>query len=150
MMPSRQNSERSTIAGDAGVSEASHFIDIPVGNGSKVFYTNLLGVYLTVREGVKRLIASDRRDKESGRIIFIGSITAEMRGRGDAAFAATKTSVAHLCRHFEREWLVDHLLRPGAPRLPCLATAHEVARKLLQTQPKLVQILAPTAWEHDL
>lgn len=38
---------------------------------------NLTGVYLTVREGAKRLIASGRAKETSGRVVIIGSIIAD-------------------------------------------------------------------------
>ncbi len=45
------------------------------------------------------------RERECGRIVLIGSITADLTGQGDAAYAATKAAVAHLGRQFAREWV---------------------------------------------
>jgi NAD(P)-dependent dehydrogenase (short-subunit alcohol dehydrogenase family) len=71
----------------------------------RVFDTNLLGVYLVAREAARRLIASGSRERGNGRIVLVGSITAEQAGTGDAAYAATKAAVAHLGRQFAKEWV---------------------------------------------
>ena len=39
-----------------------------------------------------------------GRIVLTGSITAEMTGQGDSAYAASKAAVVHLGRQLAREW----------------------------------------------
>jgi NAD(P)-dependent dehydrogenase (short-subunit alcohol dehydrogenase family) len=67
--------------------------------------TNLLGTYLVAREGARRMIAAGSREAEGGRIVMIGSITADMNGTGDAMYAASKAAVAHLTRQFARDWV---------------------------------------------
>jgi NAD(P)-dependent dehydrogenase (short-subunit alcohol dehydrogenase family) len=94
-----------TIIANAGTSGGGRSTETKVKWVRSVIDTNLLGVYLTVREGAKRLIAAGSRDRENGRIVLIGSITAGMTGQGDAAYAATKAGVAHLGRQFAREWV---------------------------------------------
>ena len=94
-----------TIFANAGISRAGRSTDIPADHLRDVFDTNLLGLYLTAREGAKRLIASGAREKRQGRIILIGSITAQMTNQGDAAYGASKAAVAHLGRQFAREWV---------------------------------------------
>ena len=51
------------------------------------------------------MIAGGVKDGERGRVVLIGSITAELTGQGDAAYSATKAGVAHLGRQFAREWV---------------------------------------------
>ena len=83
----------------------------------RVIDTNLVGTYLVSREGARRMIAAGSREKEDGRIVLIGSITAEQNGTGDAAYAATKAGLAHLGRQFAREWVRQGInvntLQPG-------------------------------------
>lgn len=93
------------IIANAGMAGGGRSTDTDASRVRSVIDTNLLGVYLTAREGAKRLVAAGSREKENGRIILIGSITAEMTGQGDAAYAATKAGVAHLGRQFAREWV---------------------------------------------
>lgn len=94
-----------TIIANAGITEPGRSTDLAPEAIERVFDTNLKGLYLTVREGARRLIAAGSREDERGRIILIGSITAEMTNQGDAAYAASKAAVAHLGRQFAREWV---------------------------------------------
>ena len=93
------------IVANAGMAGGGRSTETDAGQVRAVIDTNLLGVYLTAREGAKRLIASGSREKENGRIVLIGSITAEMTNQGDAAYAASKAGVAHLGKQFAREWV---------------------------------------------
>lgn len=94
-----------TIFANAGVSRSGRSTDVPVEDIKRVFDTNLLGLYLTVREGAKRMIAENIRANGRGRVVLIGSVTAEITNQGDAAYAASKAGVAHLGRQFAREWV---------------------------------------------
>lgn len=94
-----------TVIANAGIAANGRSTEIPAGELVSLIGTNFIGLYLTVREGAKRMIAAGVRDSERGRIVLIGSITAEMTGQGDAAYAASKAAVAHLGRQFAREWV---------------------------------------------
>ncbi len=106
-----------TIIANAGTSATGRSTDVPVDDLRRVIDTNFLGVYLVVREGAKRLIASGSREKENGRVTIIGSITHRMTGEGDGAYAATKAGVTHLGRYFAREWVRQginvNVIHPG-------------------------------------
>ena len=94
-----------TIIANAGVARGGRSTDVAHDDLRAVFDTNLIGVYLTAREGAKRMIAAGTRESGKGRILMIGSITAEMTNQGDAAYAASKAGLAHLSRQFAREWV---------------------------------------------
>lgn len=94
-----------TVIANAGTSAAGRSTDVSESGIRTVLDTNLLGVYLLVREGAKRMISANVRETQSGRVLIIGSITAQMAGQGDAAYAASKAGVAHLGRQFAREWI---------------------------------------------
>ncbi|ALG60445.1 MULTISPECIES: SDR family NAD(P)-dependent oxidoreductase [Citromicrobium] len=94
-----------TIIANAGVSRAGRSTDVSAQDLKTVFDTNLLGLYLTVRTGAKRMIEAGMRDSAGGRVVLIGSVTADMTNQGDAAYAASKAGVAHLGRQFAREWV---------------------------------------------
>ena len=94
-----------TIIANAGTSAAGRSTDVVAGDAATVIDTNLHGVYLTVREGARRLIAAGSREKEHGRAVIIGSITADLTNQSDAAYAASKAGVRHLARQFAREWV---------------------------------------------
>ncbi|MFM5886011.1 MAG: SDR family NAD(P)-dependent oxidoreductase [Novosphingobium sp.] len=94
-----------TVIANAGVVIGGRSIDLSLAEVASVVETNFTGVYLTAREGARRMIAAGFKAHGRGRVVLIGSITAEMTGQGDAAYAATKAGVAHLGRQFAREWV---------------------------------------------
>ena len=94
-----------TVIANAGIAKAGRSTELSVSDISAVVETNFTGLYLTAREGARRMIAANFRDSERGRIVLIGSITAEMTGNGETAYAAIKAGVAHLGRQFAREWV---------------------------------------------
>lgn len=94
-----------TVVANAGVSRPGRSIDIPEEDIRAVCDTNLMGVYLTAREGARRMIAADFKQSHRGRIILIGSITAHQTSPGNSIYAATKAAVAHLGRNMAREWV---------------------------------------------
>ena len=106
-----------TVIANAGVAHAGRATEVTHGQLASVVDTNFTGLYLTAREGAKRMIAAGMRDSERGRIVLIGSITAGLTGQGDAAYAATKAAVAHLGRQFAREWvrqgITVNTIQPG-------------------------------------
>lgn len=94
-----------TVIANAGIAAAGRSIDLPLDSVAAVVGTNFTGVYLTAREGARRMIAAGFKAHGRGRVVLIGSITAQMTGQGDSAYAATKAAVAHLGRQFAREWV---------------------------------------------
>lgn len=94
-----------TVIANAGTAAGGRSTDIAESDIRRVLDTNLLGSYLVAREGAKRMIAGGSRERENGRILFIGSITAQQNHTGDAAYAASKIGIAHLARQFAKEWI---------------------------------------------
>ena len=94
-----------TVIANAGIAKAGRSTDLSAADIAAVVETNLTGLYLTAREGAKRMIAAGFKDSERGRIVLLGSITAELTGNGETAYAAIKAGVAHLGRQFAREWV---------------------------------------------
>ncbi len=106
-----------TVIANAGVSETGRAIEIPAAALQSVFDTNLLGVYLTAREGARRLIAGGSRESGRGRILLIGSMGASAPFPGGTAYCASKAAVASLGRSFAAEWVRQginvNVLQPG-------------------------------------
>lgn len=106
-----------TIIANAGVVAPGRSTEVPVDALRNVLDTNILGVMITAREGARRLIASGSRDHGRGRIVIIGSITAEMTGQGDAMYSASKAAAAHMGRSLAREWVRQgvnvNIIQPG-------------------------------------
>lgn len=105
------------IVANAGIGTGGRSTEVTAAALSGVLDTNLLGTYLMAREGARRLIASGSRERGDGRIVLIGSITAQQNGTGDALYAASKAALAHLGRQFAREWIRQGInvntLQPG-------------------------------------
>lgn len=106
-----------TVIANAGIAASGRSTTVPAADVASVVDTNFTGLYLTAREGAKRMIAADFKTSERGRIVLIGSITAELTGQGEAAYAAAKAGVAHLGRQFAREWvrqgITVNTIQPG-------------------------------------
>lgn len=106
-----------TIIANAGVSAPGRSTEIPVAALRSVLDTNVLGVFLTAREGARRLIASGSRESGNGRIVLIGSMAAEVTLAGEAVYCASKAAVAHLGRNLAREWIRQgvnvNVVQPG-------------------------------------
>ena len=94
-----------TIIANAGVSAPGRSTEITVAELRSVLDTNVLGVLLTAREGARRLVASGSRESGRGRMVLIGSITAEMTGQGETMYSASKAAVAHMGRNLAKEWV---------------------------------------------
>jgi len=93
------------VVANAGIGVGARSTDVPVERLRALVDTNFTGLYLTAREGAKRMIAAGSRENERGRIILIGSMTAHMGYRGDAAYSALKAGLEHLGRQFAQEWI---------------------------------------------
>ena len=105
------------VVANAGIVTPGRAIDLTADDVRGVIDTNFIGVYLTAREGARRMMAAGSKLSERGRIILVGSITAEMTGQGDSAYAASKAGVAHLGRQFAGEWVRQginvNVIQPG-------------------------------------
>ncbi|MEP7351378.1 MAG: SDR family NAD(P)-dependent oxidoreductase [Sphingorhabdus sp.] len=105
------------IVANAGIQKAGRSTAVRSAAIAELMATNFTGVYLVAREGARRLIASGSKEREDGRIILIGSITADMSFQGDAAYAASKAAVAKLGKDFAREWVRQgvnvNVVQPG-------------------------------------
>lgn len=94
----------SSVIANAGVNAETPTIDLPVAEFDQLMAVNLRGVFLTAREGAKRMIAAGSRERENGRIVIISSITAQTVSPGVAAYSASKAGVLQMGRVFARDW----------------------------------------------
>ena len=112
-----------TVIANAAIGTGGgHSTETPVERLRLTTETNLVGTYLVAREAAKRLIAHGSREKENGRILFTGSITALQNHTGCHAYAATKAAIAHLAKQFAKEWARQginvNVIQPGWIRTP--------------------------------
>jgi NAD(P)-dependent dehydrogenase (short-subunit alcohol dehydrogenase family) len=106
-----------TVIANAGISSPGRSIEVPADALAAILDTNVLGVYLTAREGARRLIAAGSRETGVGRILLIGSMGAEVPIKGEVMYCATKAAVANMGRNLAGEWLRSginvNVLQPG-------------------------------------
>lgn len=106
-----------TVIANAGVSSPGRATEVPDKAIRAVLDTNVLGVYLTAREGARRMLAAESRETGRGRILLVGSIGAEIAIPGEAAYCASKAAVATLGRNLAREWVRQginvNVIQPG-------------------------------------
>jgi NAD(P)-dependent dehydrogenase (short-subunit alcohol dehydrogenase family) len=102
------------VVANAGVNVEGRAMDLEIEAFDQLFAVNVRGVFLTAREGARRMRAAGVADQ--GRIVLISSITAQMRTPGTVAYSASKAAVTHMGRLLAREWKSGpnvNLLSPG-------------------------------------
>ncbi|MFV0645944.1 MAG: SDR family NAD(P)-dependent oxidoreductase, partial [Sphingomonadaceae bacterium] len=70
----------------------------------KVVDVNLTGVFLTAREGARRMIANGSTEKGDGRIVLIGSVGSHRVLDKLVAYNATKAGVLMRGKALAKEW----------------------------------------------
>jgi len=98
-----------TIIANAGVATEKPTLEVDAAEFDAVVGTNLKGVFLTVTEGARRLIAAGSAEGAEqgggrGRVVIVGSITGRKLYSGMAPYSASKAGVGHMGRVFAREW----------------------------------------------
>jgi NAD(P)-dependent dehydrogenase (short-subunit alcohol dehydrogenase family) len=93
-----------TVIANAGMNNEGMAVDLPVEDFRTVMDINVTGVFLTAREGARRMMAAGSKDSGSGRIVLIASIGAHKVLPGLAAYCASKAAVAMMGKTLAREW----------------------------------------------
>lgn len=91
-----------SVVANAGVQAEGRAMDLDVAAFDQLFAVNVRGVFLTAREGARRM--RDAGVAEQGRIVLVSSITAQMRTTGTVAYSASKAAVTHMGKLMAREW----------------------------------------------
>lgn len=128
------------VVANAGINIEGRAVDVDVADFDRLFAVNVRGVFLTAREGARRMQAADIGSR--GRIVMISSITAQMRTAGTVAYSASKAAVTHMGGLLAREWARSgpnvNLLSPGyiPSELASDWFATEGGRKHVNTWPR--------------
>jgi len=131
-----------TVIANAGINIAGSALGLAAEDFDRVVAVNLRGVFLTVREGARRMVAAGSAERHHGRVTIISSITAHHASAGVAAYCATKAAVAQLGRALAKDWAAKginvNVLCPGyvATELNEEIWAMPTGRKLLASFPR--------------
>lgn len=90
------------VVANAGIQIEGLAMDLAVEDFDQVFAVNVRGVFLTAREGARRMRAAGIAER--GRIVLISSITAKMVTPGVTSYSTSKAAVSHMGRLLAREW----------------------------------------------
>ena len=93
-----------TVVANAGVHIEGSALKLSVEDFDRTSNVNFRGVFLTAREGARRMIAAGSAERGNGRIVLVSSITAHQATLGAAIYGATKAAVVQLGRSLAKEW----------------------------------------------
>jgi NAD(P)-dependent dehydrogenase (short-subunit alcohol dehydrogenase family) len=93
-----------TVIANAGMNIAGPALDVDADAIDAVMAVNVRGVFLTAREGARRMIAAGSPETKRGRVVIISSITATAISPGLALYAASKAASLQLGRTLARDW----------------------------------------------
>jgi NAD(P)-dependent dehydrogenase (short-subunit alcohol dehydrogenase family) len=93
-----------TIVANAGINNAGSSLGIDDSAFAQVLDINVRGVFLTAREGARRLVGAGSAERNHGRVVIVSSITAFQVSAGLAAYSASKAGVTQLGKVLARDW----------------------------------------------
>lgn len=91
-----------TVIANAGISIMSSLLKMSTDDFDTVTDVSLKGVFLSVREGVRRMAAANVIER--GRVVIISSITSTKVYDGIAAYSAAKAAAIQLGRVSAKDW----------------------------------------------
>jgi len=131
-----------TIYANAGMNVTGGTLDLAMDAFDQLMRVNVRGVYLTAREGARRMIETGSAASGSGRIILMGSIGGHTVLPGLTAYCASKAAVAMMGRSMARDWARSginvNVVCPGyvETELNDAWFASDVGRKQVQRFPR--------------
>lgn len=106
-----------TVVANAGMNAPGSALGLAAEALDRLLAVNVSGVFLTAREGARRMVAAGSTESGSGRIVLISSITGAWVPSGTAAYAASKAAVNQMGRAMANDWagkgINVNVLAPG-------------------------------------
>ena len=103
-----------TVIANAGMNAPGSALGLDADALDRLLSVNVRGVFLTAREGARRMVAAA---SQRGRIVLISSITGAWVPSGTAAYAASKAAVNQMGRALANDWagkgINVNVLAPG-------------------------------------
>lgn len=94
-----------TVIANAGINIQGPALDLAAEDFDKVMGVNTRGVFLTAREGARRMIRAGSEASGRGRVLLVASIGAHTVLPGLTAYCASKAATAMLGKSLAREWI---------------------------------------------
>lgn len=106
-----------TVIANAGRNADGSCLELSVEDFDGLMAVNLRGVFLSAREGARRIIKHGDPKQRRGRIVIVSSITSRMTTPGISAYSASKAAVNRLgkvmARELARAGVNVNMLLPG-------------------------------------
>ncbi|OYW26738.1 MAG: short-chain dehydrogenase [Caulobacter sp. 12-67-6] len=93
-----------SVIANAGISIQGSALDIAVEDFDKVLAVNTRGMFLTAREGARRMIKAGCPETGRGRMLLVASIGAHKVLPGLTAYCTSKAGTAMMGKSLAREW----------------------------------------------
>lgn len=129
-----------SVIANAGLNAEGASLELAAEALAQLLRVNVQGVYLTAREGARRLVNSDKPGQ--GRIVLVGSVGSFRPLAGLTAYSLSKAAVAMMGRGFAREWarygITVNTIGPGwiETELNAEWLGSEAGQKLVKTFPR--------------
>lgn len=94
----------SIVIANAGINSVGLAVDISAADYDQVMAVNQRGVFLTAREGARRMIAGGSQTRGDGRIVLISSMAGTRPLPGLTAYSVSKAGVVMMAKGLAREW----------------------------------------------
>ncbi len=94
-----------TVIANAGINVEGPATKLAAADFDAIHAVNSRGVFLTVREGGKRLLAAGDATARNGRIVILASMGGLHALSGLVAYCSSKASAVMLARGFAKEWV---------------------------------------------
>jgi NAD(P)-dependent dehydrogenase (short-subunit alcohol dehydrogenase family) len=93
-----------SVLANAGMNYASSALGLPISEFDNILNVNLRGVFITAREGAKRMISAGAQEKGDGRILLVGSVGSRHVLDKLVAYNTSKAGVLMMGRALAKEW----------------------------------------------
>jgi NAD(P)-dependent dehydrogenase (short-subunit alcohol dehydrogenase family) len=94
----------SIVIANAGVNALGSALDVDMASYDQLMNINLRGVFLTAREGARRMIANGSKVSGDGRIVLIASMAGMRPLPGLTAYSVSKAGVVMMAKGLAKEW----------------------------------------------
>jgi|SRR6185312_456416 len=93
-----------TIVANAGINREGQSTTITAADFDAIMNVNVRGVFITAREGARRLIAQPEASAPAGRVLLIGSVGGLRVLPGLTPYCVSKAAVVMMGRGLAKEW----------------------------------------------